>query len=513
MKKLIPLLVFVAACSPKPDMKPIPDFPSATDLAGMLAANETTSEAIVTELLARADARTGLNAFITLDREGALARARELDEMRRNGDVLGPLHGIPLVVKDNIHVAGMPNTGGTPGLAGFTPDADSPTVAALKAAGAIILGKTNLHELAFGITSDNGEFGAVGNPFDPSMFAGGSSGGTASAISAGIAPAGLGTDTGGSVRIPAALTGIVGFRPSTDRYDSSAVTPISSTRDTVGVMARRVADVMVMDSVIAPDIGSDVSVMTVSGTGATPAEARENARQQVAKSESDPIRLGVPRDYYYANVDEQTSVVVEAALDKLRAAGVTLVEVDPENVEDLNTRSAFPIALYEVVRDLPEYLEEFDTGQTFESIGAATASPDVRGLFGLLGSPEGQVPDAVYEAALESREAMRSMFDDYFESNDLDGMIFPTTLLPARPIEGTTEFVELNGAQVPTFPTYIHNTDPASIAGLPGISLPAGTTAGGLPVGIEIDGPEGSDRKLLMVALLVEEILGFDARP
>lgn len=513
MKKIVPLLVMLAACLPESTMKPIPEYPTVSELAGMLAANETTSVAIVTELLSRADAAATLNAFITVDRDGVLARAAELDEMRRRGDVMGPLHGVPIVVKDNIHVAGLPNSAGTPGLREFTPAADSPTIAALRAAGAIVLGKTNLHELAFGITSDNGEFGPVGNPFDPSTFAGGSSGGNGAAISAGIAPAGLGTDTGGSVRIPAALTGIVGFRPSTDRYDSSAVTPISHTRDTVGVMARSVADVMVMDSLIAPGDPGEISVMSVSGTGATLAEARDNALQEIAGAKADSIRLGVPRGYYYANVDGQTSVVVEAALEKLRAAGVSLVEVDPEKVEDLNTRSAFPIALYEVVRDLPEYLDEFETGQTFESIGAAAASPDVQGLFGLLGSPEGQVPDAVYEAALDAREAMRSMFDDYFASNELDGMIFPTTLLPARPIEGTMESVELNGAQVPTFPTYIHNTDPASIAGLPAISLPAGVTADGLPVGIELDGPEGADNRLLMVALLVEKILGFDAQP
>ena len=513
MKKFLLLLVAVAACSPEPEMKPIPDFPSATGLAAMLAANETTSVAIVTELVARAEANADLNAFITLDVEGALARAAELDEMRKGGDLLGPLHGVPIVVKDNIHVAGLPNTGGTPGLAGFTPSADSPAVASLRASGAIILGKTNLHELAFGITSDNAEFGSVGNPFDRSTFAGGSSGGTGSAIAAGIAPAGLGTDTGGSVRIPAALTGIVGFRPSSDRYDSSAVTPISSTRDTVGAMGRNVADVMVIDSLLAQDATPDVRTASVSGTGSTADEARQNALRAAAVNNASEIRLGVPRSYYYANVDAAASVVIEAALEKLSAAGVTLVEVDPENVEDLNTRSAFPIALYEVVRDLPEYLEEFETGQTIESIGAATASPDVQGLFGLLGSPEGQVPDAVYEAALEAREAMRTLFDDYFESNELDGMIFPTTLLPARPIEGTTEFVELNGADVPTFPTFIHNTDPASIAGLPGISLPAGITTEGLPVGIEIDGPEGSDVALLSVALAVEAILAFDARP
>lgn len=482
-------ILAVAACAKEPAMKPIPQYPSATELVAMLEAGETRSTALVAELIARAEAQASLNAFISLDADGALARARELDELRAQGTILGPLHGVPLVVKDNIHVAGLPNTAGTPGLDGFTPDADNDVVAALRSAGAIILGKTNLHELAFGITSDNGAYGSVGNPFDPATFAGGSSGGTAAAISAGIAPAGLGTDTGGSVRIPSALTGIVGFRPSTGRYDTSAVTPISHTRDTVGVIARDVDDVVLMDTVIAA------------------------AGDAVTAPPADEIRLGVPRAYYFGNVDSQAARVIEAALGKLTAAGVTLVDVDPGDVGSLNEKSAFPIALAEVVTDLPAYLAEYETGTDLPAIAAAAASPDVQGLFAMLGTPQGQIPEQVYADALAAREEMRAMFRDYFARNDLDGMIFPTTLLPARPIEGSLETVELNGAQVPTFPTYIHNTDPASIAALPGISLPIGVTGSGLPVGLEIDGPEGSDRRLLAIASRLEAIFGYSARP
>jgi mandelamide amidase len=487
------LVLALAACTPESETRretePMPQYPSAVELAAMLDSGATTSVAVVTEMLARAEANAGLNAFITVDTEGAMARAAELDGLRQRGDLLGPLHGVPLVVKDNIHVAGLPNTAGTPGLADYTPADDNAVVAALRAAGAIILGKTNLHELAFGITSDNGAYGAVGNPFNPAMFAGGSSGGTAAAISSGVAPAGLGTDTGGSVRIPAALTGIVGFRPSSGRYDSTAVTPISHTRDTVGVMARSVADVVLMDSVIAEADG-DIDSATAGD-----------------------IRLGVPRAYYFDNIDAQSAAVIDDALSKLEAAGVTLVDVDPADVGSLNEQSAFPIALAEVVQDLPAYLANYGTGADLASIAAEAASPDVQGLFGMLGTPDGQIPEAVYAGAMAAREEMRARFRGYFAENDLDGMIFPTTLLPARPIEGSLETVELNGNQVPTFPTYIHNTDPASIAALPGISLPVGVTGEGLPVGLEIDGPEGADRALLSVAALVEDIVGFSARP
>ena len=494
---IVLLLATLAACTqaPVPDAvnetetSPMPENPSAVELAAMLESGSTNSVTIVSELLARIEANADLNAFITVDSNGAAKRARELDELRTRGEIVGPLHGVPIVVKDNIHVAGLANSAGTPGLAEFVPTADNAVVAALRAAGAIILGKTNLHELAFGITSDNAAFGAVGNPFDPTTFAGGSSGGTAAAVSAGMAPAGLGTDTGGSARIPAALTGIVGFRPSTGRYESSAVTPISHTRDTVGVMARGVADVVLMDSVIT--VADDAVEAAVAGD----------------------LRLGVPRAYFFDNLDEQSAVVIEAALEKLAAAGVTLVDIDPPDVGSLNEQSAFPIALAEVVEDLPAYLAEFDTGTDFASIGQAAASPDVQGLFGMLATSDGQIPAAVYEGALAAREQMRAMFAAYFADNQLDGMVFPTTLLPARVIEGSLETVELNGNQVPTFPTYIHNTDPASIAALPGISLPAGLTPEGLPVGLEIDGPEGSDRALLSIAVTLEEILGFSARP
>jgi mandelamide amidase len=482
------VILVLSACAEEPKSNPVPAFTSVSELRAMMDAGETTSTAIVTELLRRSHEASALNAFITLDSEGALERANELDDMRREGNILGSLHGIPLVVKDNIHVAGLPNTAGTPGLSGFIPVLDSPVIAALKDAGAIILGKTNMHELAFGITSDNAAYGSVGNPYDPTMFPGGSSGGTASAVSAGFVPAGLGTDTGGSARIPAALTGVVGFRPSTDRYNSAAVTPISHTRDTVGLIARSVADIILMDQVIAPN-GLALSAI-----------------------KANLLRIGIPRAYYFRNLDEQSAVVIDAALVQLRDAGVTLVDVDPEGIDSLLARSAFPIALYEVMKDLPHYLEAFATGQDIESIAAAAASPDVQGLFASLLS-DGQVPAEVYADALVAREELRVVFHEYFAKDNLDAMIFPTTLLPARPIENSLQTIELNGEQVPTFPTYIHNTDPASVAALPGISLPIGLTAAGLPVALEIDGPEGTDRQLLAIAEQLEKTFDFSARP
>jgi len=189
-----------------------------------------TSENLVIEALNRIDQNNDRHAFITIDREGALAQAKHYDQLRANGDTIGPLHGIIVAVKDNIHVAGLPNTAGTLALKDFIPDKDATVIRRLKEAGAIIIGKTNMHELAYGITSDNKTFGSVGNAISGTFIAGGSSGGTPTAVALNMATIGLGTDTGGSVRIPASLNGLVGFRPSINRYLSEGLTGISHIR-------------------------------------------------------------------------------------------------------------------------------------------------------------------------------------------------------------------------------------------------------------------------------------------
>ena len=438
-------------------------------------------ESKVAESLVKAKAVSHLNAFITLDEEGALARAKELDQLSPQAQQELPLLGLTMVAKDNIHVAGLPNTAGTPGLKNFVPKEDNPVVARLEQAGVVFLGKTNLHELAYGITSNNAAFGAVANPVNTETFAGGSSGGTAAAVAANVVTIGLGTDTGGSVRIPSALTGIVGFRPSTDRYPKGAVTPISHTRDTVGLMGQSVAQVAQLDAIVT--------------------EASDDLEQIQPSS----LRLGVPRQAFYANMDPEAATVVDDALGKLTAAGVTLVEVEIPRMGELLQASSFNIALYETVIDLTAYLEEHYPTASFADVAAQTASPDVHGLFGMLmNSPP---PKEVYDEALVARQTLRDICKAYFAENQLDGIVFPTTILPARPIEGSDETVSLNGADVPTFPTYIRNTDLGSIAALPGISIPAGKTSSGLPIGMEIDGPEMSDRRVLAIALVVEQLL------
>ncbi len=460
---------------------------SVTEAAKLIKERRITSEQLTRALLAKISSNQDLNAFITVNEIGAIEAARAADEARRRDPAhFGPLHGVPLVVKDNIHVAGIPNTAGTPGLRNFVPDANAPTVQALLDAGAIVLAKTDMHELAFGITSNNAAFGAVRNPYDKTRFPGGSSGGNASAIAARLAPGAIGTDTGGSVRIPAALCGIVALRPTINRYSQVGVTPISHSRDTVGPMARSVSDLILLDSVITRDWRN------------TPTVAPRK------------IRLGIVPEMFQ-NIDAETLQLVNQALDKLRRAGVEIVQLQAAGFLDLDNQSGFPIALFEATRDIGTYLSTYGTGVTLSQLAAQIASPDVKFVFDTFlvpGAPNA-IPQSVYDNAVNVvRPTLQKLYADTFENSDLDAIAFPTTPLPASPVIGSDSTVNLNGEQVPTFQTYIRNTDPGSVAGVPGISLPVALTSGGLPVGLEIDGPAGSDRDLLAVALALEKIFG-----
>ena len=462
---------------------------TVVEAADLIREGRVSSVELTRALLRRIRANADLNAFITVNEEAALKAAQRADRERENCSPreLGALHGVPLVLKDNIHVAGLPNTAGTPGLRSFVPEDNAPVAQALLDAGAIVLGKTNMHELAFGITSNNAAFGAVRTPYDKTKFAGGSSGGTGAAVAARLAPGGLGTDTGGSVRIPAALNGIAGLRPTVKRYPQVGITPIASTRDTAGPMARTVADLVLLDSVITRDW------------------------RRVRPENPHNIQLGVVPEMF-DNLDAETRDLTEGALRKLERAGVTLVKnVRMNGLADLNGKIGFPVALFEANRDLTAYLVNYDTGLTLEQLAAQIASPDVKGIFEgavLTGAP-GAVPASVYNDAINVfRPQLQKLYADTFAYYRIDAIVFPTTPLPASPAVDSDEFVDLNGVSVPTFPTYIRNTDPGSNAGVPGLSLPMALTKAGLPLGIEIDGPAGSDRKLLAIGLTLERILG-----
>jgi len=451
------------------------------EAAKAIRSGEITAERLAEALLARASANANLGAFITLDPDQVRAAARKADQARASGGSLGALHGVPLALKDNLDTAELPTSGGTPGLAGNRPKRNAVIVDKLLGAGAIVLGKTNLHELAYGITNNNAAYGPARNPYAPDRIPGASSGGTGVAVAARIAPGGIGTDTGGSVRIPAALCGIVGLRPTTGRWSQAGVVPISHTRDTPGPMTRSVADCALLDGVV-----------TGGPTEAAPAQLKG-------------VRIGVPRQHFWENLAPELEKICEGALRRLTAAGVVLVDVDMSEEASLDAEAGFPIALYETVTDLNTYLAEHGVGFDFATLAAKAASPDVKGILQSL-TGAGAVPEAAYRKALQQRSVLQDTYSRHFRDHGIAAIFFPTTPAPAAKI-GEDETFMLNGQALPTFATFIRNTGPGSVGGIPGISLPVGMTAAGLPIGMELSGPAGSDQQILSLAAAIEPLL------
>ena len=452
-----------------------------------MRAREFSAVEYVQAMLERNRETAHLNAVVCLDEQSVLASAAQRDRQRRDNGNLALL-GAPLLLKDNINTVDLPTSGCTPALKGRVPPANAPITQVLLDAGAVIFGKANMHELAFGITNNNPTFGPARNPYNPDLIPGGSSGGTAVAIAAGILPAGLGTDTGGSTRLPAALCGICGFRPTLGRYPTTGVIPISTTRDTPGPMARAVEDIQLLDRVMAAD--------------PEPVEAVNLA----------DVRLGVPRAYYYENLETGMAKVIESTLELLARPCKALVEVDLERVADLNDKVGFPVVLYEARRDMMKYLAGSAPGISIEDVLAQIASPDVKEIYSAVVSGQA-VTEAVYRDAINvHRPEMQAIFSGYFANNNLDALVIPTVTMTAPPI-GHDNTVELNGRQQPTMATIIRNTDPSSNVGIPSLSVAVGLAANGLPAGVCLEGPAGSDRRLLAIGKALQDEVGFLPRP
>lgn len=463
---------------------------SAAEAVQAVCEGRFESQSLMHAYLARARTRPDLNAFILLDEAQALRAARAADTSRSARGKCLPLDGLPIVVKDNIHVAGLRNTAGTPALKDFEPGLDATVVRRLRDAGAIVMGKTNMHELAFGISGYNtafrtGESYGVRNAYDPTRMAGGSSSGNGAAIGARLAPAGIGTDTGGSVRIPCAFNGCAALRPTIGRYSQQGITPISHTRDTAGPMAVSMVDIELLDRVISGD-------------------------PPVPAAELGGVRLGVVAPLF-ADLDADTKAAMDVALGKLREAGVELVEVEMPQLMELNGRIGFPLALFEAHDDVAGYLKHYSTGVTLETLASEIASPDVKATYESfvlprrLPGPDGSPIDAqpVYEAAMsQARPALQKLYADTFAQHRLDGIVFPTVPSVAMPADPESSSLE-------NFVRYIRNTDPGSNAGVPGITLPValGETTR-LPVGLEIDGPRDSDRRLVSIGMALEKVFG-----
>ncbi len=447
------------------------------DAAARIARGDMTAESYATALAGQAARVASLDIFIAEDREAMLAGARAIDQRRQAGEKLGPLAGIPLLVKDNIDTASLPTTAGTPALAHNRPMHDAAVLGRLLGAGALLFGKTNMDELAGGATSDNAAFGAVRNPYAPDRIPGGSSGGTAAGIAARVTTAGLGTDTGGSSRIPASLCGVVGFRPTVGRYPGGGHVPSSHTRDVIAPMARTVAGIAIMDHVISGE------------PGATARPLRG-------------LRLGLPKTYFWSGLDPETEAVAQDAVRRMRAAGVEFVDVDLPGLPELLAQIA-PILAYEAISDLRSYLQQQRSPTTVEQVVAGIKSQDVAQFYhSFLASAD----VAAYRTALDVyRPQLQRLFADAFRQSGVSALCFPPTPITAPPIG--QQAVVLGGKEVPVLLAYFHNGNPASATGLPALVIPAGLSRSGLPVGLEFDGPAGSDRMLLSIGLAVEKLL------
>ncbi|MBI2993192.1 MAG: amidase [Gammaproteobacteria bacterium] len=454
----------------------------ATDAIALMKSGDLRAEDYAAALLARAEHKKNLNAFIALDPEQVLEAARAADKLRASGNPLGRLHGLAVPVKDSILTADYPTTAGTKAFGPLSPRRDAPIVRRLREQGAIVMGKTNLHELSSGFTSNNEIFGPVRNPYDLARIPGGSSGGTAAAIASGIAPLGIAEDTAGSIRVPAALCGVFGFRPTVGRYPVEDVAPLVPLFDTLGPHARDVRDIVIFDSVLT---GLPASPKPVSLDG---------------------VRLGVPRTYFYEGVASEASIVIENTLVALEESGAILAEADIRDAKTLIEQTFMPILFHDTYGVLDAWFKSVGVSGGLETI-LVEAGLRIREAYTTVLSPDGPsaIPREVYENAINvARPALKQAIQRYFADNRLDAMIVPATLC-AAPLIGEENETTIDGRKVSIFDALGHNAVLAPSCGLPALTVPAGLTKSGLPVAIEVDVLAGGDEKLLALGLGIRE--------
>ncbi|MFH1112696.1 MAG: amidase [Pseudomonadota bacterium] len=486
-----------------PKSEELADLPMS-QLARMIRTGEVTSKQLVELYLARIEqygGTKGINAYITTAGPQALERAQELDGLAKRKQFKGPLHGLPIAVKDNLDTKGIKTTGGSKILADWVPREDASVVMKLKEAGAVILGKTNMHEFAFGITTNNPHYGPTRNPYDQSRIPGGSSGGSGAATAAGMCAAAVGTDTGGSVRIPAALCNVVGLKPTLGRVGRGGLMYLSFTRDVIGPITRTVLDAAVM-------------LEAMSGKDPRDPESSSNPVPHYVEFLKKGIRgqkFGVPRKYFFEGIDPDTETVINESIAQIRKMGGSVKEVEVKHM-DLAVPAGFNIVLAECIYLMEDYLKAFDPKATVDKY-LDQMGPDVKAvLSGQKGSPQSKpVPGYVYANSVrEDRNKMIAGFQEAMQG--VDALLLPTTPLPAAKIGEDLE-TDLNGKKVNTFLTFIKNCDPISVVGYPALTVPAGYAKGGLPIGLQIVGRPWDESRLLVIANSFERATGVRKPP
>jgi aspartyl-tRNA(Asn)/glutamyl-tRNA(Gln) amidotransferase subunit A len=429
-----------------------------------------------------------LNAYITVTPELALAQAKKAEaelcstRNRKGHRDRGPLHGIPISLKDNICTAGIRTTAGSKILKDFIQLHDAPLVTQLLEAGAVLLGKTNMHEFAYGVTSNNPHYGPVYNPWDLKRIPGGSSGGSAVAVAAGLCYGSIGTDTGGSIRIPAGLCGIVGLKPTIGRVNTAGTIPLSPRLDCVGPLARSAQDAaLLLDPILVR-------------------AKREPRLSSAGKSSSQKqkFKLGLPREFFFDVISEDVAKVFDQALHSLRKRGAVIKEISIpllQETENAGNQIAWPEATryHQQAGWFPAHAEEY--------------GEDVRTRLEM-GT---KVSATVYLEALELRDKFIQQFHLSIADAGVDALVVPTTPITAPLINEET--TRINEKDHSTRALLLRNNRPANLAGVPAISIPCGFTPAGLPIGLQFIGAVTDEHLLLRIANVFERAYPQTLRP
>jgi aspartyl-tRNA(Asn)/glutamyl-tRNA(Gln) amidotransferase subunit A len=451
---------------------------SIAEAAELIAARKLSPVELTEALLRRLEAlESRVNAFITVDGDAAIAAARTAADEITKGAAGGPLHGVPIALKDIFGVAGVRMTAGSKILAENAASQDAEATARLKAAGAVILGKLNLHEFAFGATGVNPHYGPARNPWDVERITGGSSSGSGASVAGGECAAALGTDTGGSIRIPASLCGIVGLKPTYGRVSRRGVLPLSWSLDHVGPMTRTVEDAAIILQAIAGRDAADASTSDEPLADYT----------QTLRGGIQGLRIGVPKQFFFENVDAEVESAVRSAIRVLEDMGAVVTDVDVPLIAEIPggvTAIMLPEALTYHHKWMSERPDDYgddvryrlELGATFLAVHYVQAQ-------------------RLREMAVEAWRA------EVFSKVDL--IATPTTPITARPIEEGDLQVTFN---------LIRFTNPLNFLGVPAISVPCGFTAEGLPVGLQLGGRWWDEATILRAAHAYEQATDWHQR-
>jgi aspartyl-tRNA(Asn)/glutamyl-tRNA(Gln) amidotransferase subunit A len=480
------------------------DVTSSVSLLAKFSSGELTSEELVRELLERSDRLKRLNVFVHLDPDDVLSQARALDGRRHSGEMLGRLAGIPVAIKDVLCVEGEPTSCGSRMLRGFRPPYDATVIAKLRAAGAILYGKTNMDEFAMGSSTENSAYGPTLNPWDETRVPGGSSGGSAVAVAAGLVPVALGTDTGGSIRQPAAVCGVVGLKPTYGRVSRYGLIAFASSLDQVGVFAHDVADTALLLSVIA---GRDPNDST---------SVDEPVPDYISTLETPPasLRVGVVREFFGEGLDPEVDSAMTAAIRTYEKAGAAIKQVSlphskygiPAYYIVASAECSSNLARYDgttyghrAVDFSPKYSGEENLPAMIRMMMASRDEgfgPEVkrRIMLGTFALSAGYA-DQYYNKALQVRRKIRGDFDEAFK--EVDVLLGPTSPTPA---------FKLGERIADPLAMYLSDiyTITANLAGIPGISIPCGLSRTKLPIGMQLLAAPFAEETLLRTARVFE---------